>query len=81
MSNYTKAQAILNHAVAQVMVKPIGYNVVMVQSKKNFKRTVVCSHTGQDAEKIARSQAGRLQWDEDDRCGGSSSTYFMVEAK
>lgn len=81
MSNYTKATAILNRAAMQGIIKPLAYNVVMVQGNNNFKRGVITSFSGTDAEKLARSAASKLQWEEDDRCGGSSSNYFQVEAK
>ena len=58
-----------------------AFNLVLVQGNNNFKRSVICSYAGVNAEKEARSDAARMQWEEDDRCGGSSSNYFQVEAK
>jgi hypothetical protein len=76
MSNYAKAQAILNRAAMQAIAKQIAYNVVMVKS--NGERSVICSHTGRDAEKIAHAQAGRCQWEAEERF---STAKFIVEAK
>ena len=76
MSNYTQAQAILNRAAMQAIAKPIAYNVVMVHA--NGQRSVIISNVGKDAERIAHAQAGRCQWEAEERF---STAKFVVEAK
>lgn len=53
-----------------------AFNVVMIRS--NGERSVIVSNVGKDAEKIAHAQAGRCQWEAEDR---GSTAKFVVEAK